>query len=482
VGARKVGESPYTVIAEAVSPDTWRQIKALDIPGVEPDQRTRRTYPAGTVAGNVLGYTYEGDGRVLIGSAGLELSQNEPLTGADGEGSVEIGKTGAIIPTGEQEETEAVPGTAVRTTISPDLQAIAQEAIDEAVKAQGAGWGCVVVMEPSTGKLLVLADSNAVNPADVEATAEEDRTARSVQAIFEPGSVGKVMTFAAALEEGVITPEDSWTVPYTWTAANGQTFRDSHEHDVQRLTSAQVLAESSNVGTVQIGEKLSSDVRHSYIERFGFGSLTGIEMPAESAGMLGAASDWDDRTNYTTMFGQGIAGTALQSAQVLATVANKGVRVAPRIIDAWIDSKGNETPQTQPEGERVISESAAASLTEMLIGVTQEGGTAEAASIDGYLVAGKTGTTEILTEDGTVASFVGFTPARDPAIAVAVIVYRPRDTYGGTVSAPVFRKIALATMHSLGIAPDPSVTATQAAVQADADAAHAAEEAGEGHG
>ena len=482
LGAQMVGEQPYAVIAEAVPPDTWRQIKALDIPGVEPDQRTRRTYPAGTVAGNVLGYTYEGDGRVLIGSAGLELSQNEPLTGADGEGSVEIGKTGAIIPTGEQEETEAVPGTAVRTTISPDLQAIAQEAIDEAVKAQGAGWGCVVVMEPSTGKLLVLADSNAVNPADVEATAEEDRTARSVQAIFEPGSVGKVMTFAAALEEGVITPEDSWTVPYTWTAANGQTFRDSHEHDVQRLTSAQVLAESSNVGTVQIGEKLSSDVRHSYIERFGFGSLTGIEMPAESAGMLGAASDWDDRTNYTTMFGQGIAGTALQSAQVLATVANKGVRVAPRIIDAWIDSKGNETPQTQPEGERVISESAAASLTEMLIGVTQEGGTAEAASIDGYLVAGKTGTTEILTEDGTVASFVGFTPARDPAIAVAVIVYRPRDTYGGTVSAPVFRKIALATMHSLGIAPDPSVTATQAAVQADADAAHAAEEAGEGHG
>ena len=481
LGAQMVGEQPYAVIAEAVPPDTWRQIKALDIPGVEPDQRTRRTYPAGTVAGNVLGYTYEGDGRVLIGSAGLELSQNEPLTGADGEGSVEIGKTGAIIPTGEQEETEAVPGTAVRTTISPDLQAIAQEAIDEAVKAQGAGWGCVVVMEPSTGKLLVLADSNAVNPADVEATAEEDRTARSVQAIFEPGSVGKVMTFAAALEEGVITPEDSWTVPYTWTAANGQTFRDSHEHDVQRLTSAQVLAESSNVGTVQIGEKLSSDVRHSYIERFGFGSLTGIEMPAESAGMLGAASDWDDRTNYTTMFGQGIAGTALQSAQVLATVANKGVRVAPRIIDAWIDSKGNETPQTQPEGERVISESAAASLTEMLIGVTQEGGTAEAASIDGYLVAGKTGTTEILTEDGTVASFVGFTPARDPAIAVAVIVYRPRDTYGGTVSAPVFRKIALATMHSLGIAPDPSVVATRAAAQADAEAAHAAEAAG-GHG
>jgi len=477
-----VGDSPYVVVAEAVSPDTWRQIKALGIPGVEPDQRTRRTYPAGTVAGNVLGYTYEGDGRLLIGSAGLELTQNEQLMGVDGEGSVEIGKTGAIIPTGEQEEIDAVPGTTVRTTISPDLQAIAQESIDEVVTAQGADWGCVVVMEPATGKLLVLADSNAVDPADVEATPEADRTARSVQAIFEPGSVGKVMTFAAALEEGAMRPEDSWTVPYTWTSSTGQTFRDSHEHGVQRLTSAQVLAESSNVGTVQIGERLSSEVRHSYIERFGFGSLTGIEMPAESAGMLGAAADWDDRTDYTTMFGQGFAGTALQAVQVLATVANKGVRVAPRVIDAWIDPAGGRAPQSQSEGDRVISESAAAALTEMLIGVTQEGGTAEAASIDGYLVAGKTGTTEILTEDGTVASFVGFTPARDPAIAVAVIVYRPRDTYGGTVSAPVFRKIALATMHSLGIAPDPSVTATQAAVQADADAAHAAEEAGEGHG
>ena len=481
LGASMVGESTYVVIAEAVPPDTWRQIKALGISGVEPDQRTRRTYPAGTVAGNVLGYTHEGDDRILIGSAGLELTQNEALTGTDGEGSVEIGKTGAIIPTGEQEEISAVPGTTVRTTIDPDLQAIAQDAIDEAVTAQGADWGCVVVMEPATGRVLVLADSGAVDPARAADTSEGDRNARSVQAIFEPGSVGKVMTFAAALEEGVITPDDSWTVPYTWTSADGQTFRDSHEHGVQQLTTAQVLAESSNVGTVQIGERLSSDVRHSYIERFGFGSLTGIEMPAESAGIVGPVSEWDDRTSYTTMFGQGIAGTALQSVQVLATVANQGLRVAPRIVDAWIDPKGKEAPQTTPEGERVISESAANALTEMLIGVTQEGGTAEAASINGYLVAGKTGTTEILTEDGTVASFVGFTPARDPAIAVAVIVYRPRDTYGGTVSAPVFRKIALATMHSLGIAPDPSVAATQAAEQADAEAAQAAEAAG-GHG
>ena len=200
--------------------------------------------------------------------------------------------------------------------------------------------------------------------------------------------------------------------------------------------------------------------------------MTGVQTCALpiSAGLFTDWSEWDDRTRYTTMFGQGVAGTALQAAQVLATVANKGVRVAPRVIDAWVAPDGTETPQTSAEGQRVISEQTAATLTEMLIGVTQDGGTAEAASVDGYLVAGKTGTTEILTEDGTVASFVGFTPARDPAIAVAVVIYRPAGTYGGTVAAPVFRKIALAAMHSLGIAPDPLVIASQAADEADAQA------------
>ena len=454
LGAKMVGDSTYVVIAQAVTPDTWRKVNALAIHGIEPDQRTRRSYPAGTVAGN----------------AGIEMSQNRVLTGTNGEGSVEIGKTGAIIPTGEHEEVPARPGATVRLTLDPNLQTIAQEAIDKVVVAQGADWGAAVVMEPATGKVLVLADSRSVDPGDPGASAEADRTARSVEAVFEPGSVGKVITFAAALEEGVLRPDNTFTVPYTWTAPNGEVFRDSHEHPVESLTAAQVLAESSNVGTVQIGDLMPDDVRHGYIERFGFGRVTGIEMPAESPGILTPAADWDNRTRYTTMFGQGIAGTTLQAVQVLAAVANKGVLVPPRVIDAWIDADGEERAQKTPAGRRVMSEEHAAALTEMLIGVTQEGGTAEAASIDGYLVAGKTGTTEILTESGTVASFVGFTPARDPAIAVAVVVYRPGDTYGGTVSAPVFRAIALAAMHSLGIAPDPAVIAAQAADEADARA------------
>lgn len=487
LGAAMVGESTYAIIAEAVSPDTWRRIKALSIAGVEPDQRTRRTYPSGSVAGNVLGYTFEDEGRVLKGSAGVELTQNGALTGTDGRGSVEIGRSGVIIPTGEQGEVEAIPGATVRLTIDPDLQVIAQEAIDQVVTEQGADWGSVVVVEPATGKVLVMADSRSVDPADPTATPEADRGARCVEAVFEPGSVGKVITFAAALEEGTITPEDLWTVPYSWTAPNGQSFRDSHGHPTLTLTSSQVLIESSNVGTVQIGDTVSDDVRYDYMARFGLGKKTGIELPGESAGLFYPAAEWDDRTRYTTMFGQGVAGTALQAVEVLATVANKGVRVPPRVVDAWIgdvgdalEGEGTEptqtadgngqaqvTPQVQPEGVSVISEATASTLTEMLIGVTQEGGTAEAASIDGYLVAGKTGTTELLSEDGTVASFVGFTPARDPAIAVAVIVYRPRDTYGGVVSGPVFRSVALAAMRSMGIAPDPTVIAAQVSENAE---------------
>jgi len=391
LGAKLVGNRSYEVIAQEVSPDTWRKIKALDIPGVEPDQRTRRTYPAGTVAGNVLGFTHEGEhNRELIGAAGLELTQNKVLTGTDGKGSEEVGRSGVIIPTGEQEDEPARPGSTVRTTLNPDLQSIAQETIDKTVAAQHADWGIVMAMEPATGKVVVLADSNSVDPSDPAATAEENRTARSVQAVFEPGSVGKVVTFATALEEGVVKPEDTWTVPYTWTSANGQTFKDSHEHETQTMTTAGVLAESSNVGTVQIGEKLADDVRYKYMKR-------------------------------------------------------------------------KETPQKRPEEVRVISEATAKTLTEMLIGVTQEGGTAESASINGYLVAGKTGTTEILSDDSTVASFVGFLPARDPVLAIAVIVNRPEGIYGGTVAAPVFREVALAAMQALNIAPDPSVVAAQAA-------------------
>ena len=464
LGAKLVGERTYEVIAQEVAPDTWRKIKALDIPGVEPDQRTRRTYPAGTVAGNVLGFTREGEhNRELIGAAGLELTQNKLLTGVDGKGSEEIGRSGVIIPTGEQEDKPARPGATVRTTLNPDLQSIAQETIDRTVAAQHADWGIVMAMEPSTGKVVVLADSNSVDPSDPSATSEENRTARSVQAVFEPGSVGKVVTFATALEEGAVKPEDTWTIPYTWSSDSGQTFKDSHEHETQSMTTAGILAESSNVGTVQIGQKVSDDVRYNYMKRFGWGEATGIEMPAEAEGIIYPPSSWDDRTRYTTMFGQGVAGTTLQSLQVLATVANKGVRVAPRVIDAWIDADGKETPQTRPEGVRVISEATAKTLTEMLIGVTQEGGTAESASINGYLVAGKTGTTEILTDDSTVASFVGFLPARDPVLAIAVIVNRPEGIFGGTVAAPVFREVALAAMQAFNIAPDPNVVAAQAA-------------------
>ena len=303
------------------------------------------------MAGNVLGFTHEGDrNRELIGAAGLELTQNKLLTGTDGKGSEEVGRSGVIIPTGEQEDKPARPGATVRTTLNSDLQSIAQETIDRTVSAQHADWGVVVAMEPATGKVVVLADSNSVDPSDPSATSEENRTARSVQAVFEPGSVGKVVTFATVLEEGAVKPEDSWTVPYTLRVESGESFEDSHEHETQTMTTAGILAKSSNTGTIQIGQKVSDDVRYDYMKRFGWGQATGIEMPAESDGILYPPSSWDDRTRYATMFGHGVAGTALQSLQVLATVANKGVRVARGRSDASDRRQRQGDPSGPPRG------------------------------------------------------------------------------------------------------------------------------------
>ena len=454
LGAKLVGNRSYEVIAQEVSPDTWRKIKALDIPGVEPDQRTRRTYPAGTVAGNVLGFTHEGEhNRELIGAAGLELTQNKVLTGTDGKGSEEVGRSGVIIPTGEQEDEPARPGATVRTTLNPDLQSIAQETIDKTVAAQHADWGIVMAMEPATGKVVVLADSNSVDPSDPSATSEENRTARSVQAVFEPGSVGKVVTFATALEEGVIKPEDTWTIPYTWTSASGQTFKDSHEHETQTMTTAGVLAESSNVGTVQIGEKLADDVRYNYMKRFGWGQATGIEMPAESDGILYPPSSWDDRTRYTTMFGQGVAGTTLQSLQVLATVANKGEQMTPYLVSRILDPDLNEVSSTSTKVARTPIDSATASSLSSLMQTAVAEGTGTSAQVSGVQVAGKTGTAETGTDSGPTTWFVGFagTDIDKPEIALAVVLDGNAETEdgatGGKIAGPVAAQVIDAAVN-----------------------------------
>ncbi|WP_194949089.1 peptidoglycan D,D-transpeptidase FtsI family protein [Actinomyces trachealis] len=468
LGAKMIGDSTYVVIAKAIDEVVWRKIDTLGILGIEQEQRVRRLYPAGNVAGNIIGYAHDekdegSKDRYVKAETGLELTQDKLLTGTDGYWQYERSATGEfIIPSAPEVTVPAVQGSAVRTTLNADLQKVVQDIVAKAMTTWSPDWISVLVTEPSTGKVIVMADSGSFDPTNPDAT--PNTGTRSVEVVYEPGSVGKVVTFAAALEEQKITPEDTWTVPYSWVAPNGQVFVDSHDHGTELMTSTKVLVDSSNVGTVQIGDRLDDAVRHQYMRKFGWGELTGIELPGESPGLLTEASTWDGRTRYTTMFGQGVACTPLQAVQTLATIANGGVRVPLRVIDSWISPDGTRTAQTSPESVRVVSAETAKSLTEMLIGVTQKGGTAEMAAVEGYLVAGKTGSTQILeggVETGTVASFVGFLPARAPAAAVSVIVHKPaHGVYGGVVAAPIFQEVALATMRALGVSPDPSVVAS----------------------
>lgn len=472
LAAKMIGDSTYVVIAPAIDEVVWRRIDALDIHGIERDQRVKRLYPAGNVAGNIIGFAHDDQDpvthqRYMKAETGLELTQDQHLTGTDGTWQYERSGSGQlIIPSVPEVTVPAVQGATVRTTLDADLQKIIQDTVAQAMSTWVPEWISVVVTEPATGKVLALVDSGSFDPTNPGQNAPGGTGARSVEVVYEPGSVGKVVTFAAALEEGKIEPDSTWTVPDTWVAPNGQVFEDSHPHEAATITATKVLVDSSNVGTVMIGDLLEDSVRHGYMRRFGWGQKTGIELPGESEGLLSEPQGWDGRTRYTTMFGQGIACTPIQSVQTLATIANGGVRVPLRLIDSWVDPRSGATEQPRPQSVRVVSEQTAKTLTEMLVGVTQPGGTAATAAIDGYQVAGKTGTTQILeggTEVGTVASFVGFLPAAAPAAAVSVVVHKPaHGVYGGVVAGPLFREVALATMHVLGVRPDPAAVASPA--------------------
>lgn len=464
LGAQMVGESTFTYLAKGLSPSQWREIRALGIPGIEPDSVTDRLYPNETTAGNILGFVKR-DGSDLVGNAGVELVFDDALHGQNGRETVEIGNGGQVIPTGTYEVTEGEAGDTLRLTIDRDVQYVAQQALDETVSKYGAHWAGIAVMEIGTGRLLVLADSGAVDPGNVTATPERARGTRSVSAPYEPGSTGKLLTIAAALDDGVVDPLTTFTVPDRMVI-DGQLFRD-HEpgHPEQEMTVAGILATSSNVGTVLVGNLMDDAHRYEYMRGFGFGSRTGIELPGESPGILYEPDSWDGRTRMTTMFGQGYAVTLAQNAAMVATLGNGGVYVSPTLVSSVEHPDGSVTVPDAPEERRVVSEETALTMISMMEGVVQPGGTAPKAAIDGYRVAGKTGTAQ--TADGTgrlnavVANFVGLVPADEPRFAVAVVVYRPSSGfYGGTIAAPVFKEVAEFALHNAGVRPSSGSAAT----------------------
>lgn len=451
LGARLVGDRRYVYLARGVPPEVYRAVIDLRITGVFGEPVSERIYPAGTTAGNVLGFV----GAEGHGMAGLEQLYDEVLAGEPGSHTFERDATQQPIPTGSDQLVPAIPGSSVRLTIDRDLQFVAQAEIDEQVAETGAEWGVVEVVRVGTGEVLALAESGTIDP-NAPANASPSR---AVAVTYEPGSTAKVITMAAILDTGVAEPETRYVVPDRYTVPNGQTFKDSHDHPDLNLTLAGILAQSSNTGTVMVGQEVPRQVRHDYLTKFGFGSRTGIGLPGESGGLLADADRWDGRSEYAVLFGQAVGVTTVQATQVFATIANGGVRVQPHLVAGTYDADGTFTPSELAESQQVISAETAETLVRMLEGAVADG-TGEAASVPGYRIAGKTGTAQAFESNGDisiVASFIGLAPADDPEIVVNVVLYDPKSSiYGGAVAAPVFSTVTEHALRSLGVPPSGS--------------------------
>ncbi len=453
---RLSGDQKFVYLARSVTPQTWDQVAKLKLGGIYSERTTRRVYPYGDLAGNVIGFVGT-DGH---GLAGLEAGLENVLAGKDGLMHFEGGASGRRIPATDFRTEAAIAGSGVRLSIDRDLQYVAQNALAKKVKEANADWGTVVVLEPATGRLLALASVPTVDLSNPLQSSIVDRKNRAVTDMFEPGSTGKLVTFAAALEEQVITPTSKIKVPPKLVRPS-KVFHDHTPHGHLRLTANGALAQSSNIGTILIAEKLADPkILHDYFVKFGIGQKTGLNFPGETYGLLHHPSKWSDTTFPTMSFGQGYATNAVQIASVFATIANNGVRMPISLVDGYVGVDGIYQPAKPKTGIEVVSAQTAKYLREMLESVVGPAGTAPSARISGFRVAGKTGTAQRSDQScggcyqGYTASFIGMAPANNPSIVVAVIIDNPKNGhYGGVLAGPVFKEVTSFALQKLKVMP-----------------------------
>ena len=453
---RLSGDQKFVYLARSVTPQIWDRVAKLKLGGIYSERTTRRVYPYADLAGNVIGFVGT-DGH---GLAGLEAGLESVLAGKDGLMRYEGGAAGRRIPATDFRTEAAIAGTGVRLSIDRDLQYVAQNALAKKVKEANADWGSVVVLEPATGRLLALASVPTVDLNNPLQSSITDRKNRAVTDMFEQGSTGKLMTFAAALEEKAITPTSKIKVPPRLPRPS-KVFNDHTPHGHLRLTANGVLAKSSNIGTILIAEKLANPtILHDYFVKFGIGQNTGLGFPGETNGILRTPSKWSNTTFPTMAFGQGYSTNAVQIASVFATIANNGVRMPISLVDGYVGVDGIYQPTAAKTGIEVVSAQTAKDLREMLASVVGPDGTAPSARISGYRVAGKTGTAQRSDQScggcykGFTASFIGMAPANNPSIVVAVIIDNPRNGhYGGVLAGPVFKEVTNFALQKLKVMP-----------------------------
>ncbi|TLM71981.1 penicillin-binding protein 2 [Pseudarthrobacter sp. NamB4] len=447
------GEQPYYIVAKDVKPDVEDRISQLQIPGIVTEGVSKRVYPNGSVAGGIIGFLQDG----ATGQAGIEQTQDELLKGKDGKRLFEIGADGLRIPVGVDELTPPEDGKDVKLTINSDLQYFAQQAIQSQSDKLGAEWGVIIVMDAKTGNLVAMADTNSPDPNDPGRVAAKDRGVRSVTAAYEPGSVQKMMTVAALIEEGKASPLDEFTLDPTYTV-NGQTFSDSFAHGTENRTLAGILGYSMNTGTVMAGQRLSKEQRYDWLKKFGIGEAPDIGLPATASGILTPWQQWDGRQEYTVLFGQGVSQSTLQTVRAFQSIANNGVMLQPRLIDSYVSADGTEEKVPAAEPRQVVSEDTAQQVQDILESAVTEGQIKDA-GIDGYRVGAKTGTSESPCDDGKsgfcgyTASLVGMAPMDDPRFIVEVVLQRPKGSIYGITNGPVFRSVMSQALRTYNVQP-----------------------------
>jgi cell division protein FtsI (penicillin-binding protein 3) len=438
-------ESGFAYIARKVDLPDAARVARLELPGIGELPDSRRTYPQGDLAAQTIGAVGE-EGE---GLTGLEVGEDSVLRGSDGERRVVNDALGEPIRT--ETAKEASDGEDVRLTLDPAIEKKAEQVLGEVGEAYAPKGATAIVMDPRSSQLLAIANWPPFDPGNLEEASEEDLMNRATGFNYEPGSTFKAFTVAAALEEGVVTPTSGFTIPPSLQVAD-RTIEDAEEHGTENLSVAEILAKSSNIGAVEIGLQLGADRFSKWIERFGFGRQTGVQFPAEEVGIVPKLDEYSGSTMGNLPMGQGLSVTPMQMIAGYAAIANGGTLRPPQLIERVGDEAVHE-----PRGHRVISPAVAEDVRTMLEGVLEAGGTASSVSVPGYTLAGKTGTAEV-AENGTysetkyVASFIGFAPAQDPRLLVAVIVDQPQgEIYGGSVAAPAFGEIAAFALPYLGV-------------------------------
>ncbi len=452
----------FVWVKRRLSPEEAAAVRGVQRRGVYFTKEPRRWYPNRALAGPVLGWA----GLDGVGLEGLELHYDKQLRGARAEIQGLRDALGREVFS-EGLETPGHGGYDLVTTIDKFIQYRLERALEAGVERNHAKAGVAVVLDPKSGEILAMAAVPTVNPNDPSLQPGQAVRNRAVTDPFEPGSTMKTFSISAAIEAGLVKPEEHWYCENGKYQIGPATIHDAEK--IGDVTTTQVLAESSNICTAKIARRSGRERVHNLLRRFGFGAATGIDLPGERGGVLRPVERWGEVELATVAFGQGITATPLQVARGYATIANGGTLFRPRVVSRVVDDKGHVVTEFPPEGHRVLAPEVAATMRQMLFAVIQPGGTGEKLAIPGYRAGGKTGTaqkvdpaTRRYSTDKWASSFVGFAPLDDPRLVIFVMVDEPSGThYGSMVAGPVWRETMEAALHYLHVKPsEPAAVAT----------------------